>query len=89
MRNSQAILGIDNTLSTPNKYQLDMLEYTYPYHMKNIAMKPYNCHGVTCGENSTYAVESMINSLNAHHPSIQLKVMAMVTIIDDHVSKGS
>ena len=73
-RKSQAILGIDNALSTPNNHQLDMRTYTYPYQMeKYIAMKAYDCQAVERSEDSTNSVESMIYLFNTRHPLIQLR----------------
>ena len=41
--NTQVTVGGSSSINDFNKYQLDMLVYTYPYHMQKVdRMKPYD-----------------------------------------------
>ena len=43
-KNTQVTIGGSSSTNDFNKYQLDMLAYTYPYHMqKSVVMKPIDC----------------------------------------------
>ena len=43
-KNTQVTIGENSSINDFNKYQLDMLVYTYPYHMqKGDQMKPLDC----------------------------------------------
>ena len=57
-----------------NKHQLDMLAYTYPYHMKDSnLMKPKDCQSISDQLPENITLDTAIKQFNLRHPLLQLR----------------
>ena len=68
------LLGRDSSINHFSSHQLDILAYTFPYHMQNTDyMKPPDCHDSTSSLNASNSLENNIKQFNIRHPLIQLR----------------
>ena len=67
-------MGRDSSINHFSNHQLDILAYTFPYHMQNTDyMKPPDCHDSTSSLNASNSLENNIKQFNIRHPLIQLR----------------
>ena len=73
-KNTQVNLGGLSSINDFNKYQLDMLSYTYPYHMQIVnCMKPRDCQPIFRLPENKNTLEYKVSQFNLRHPLIQLR----------------
>ena len=73
-KNTQVLLGGDSTINHFNNHQLDILAYTYPYHMyKSECMKPLDCQNIINTHHHINSLDTRIKQFNLRHPLIQLR----------------
>ena len=73
-KNTQVTVGGNSSINDFNKYQLDMLAYTYPYHMKKIdGMKPRDCQAASTISEGMNILETRVKQFNSRHPLLQLR----------------
>ena len=71
--NCTVYLGSDIISTDKDKHQLDMLAYTYPYHMlESINMLPSDCHSEYMPLKQLDTLEARIKQFNVRHPLLQL-----------------
>ncbi len=72
--NTHVPLGEKSLINDFNKYQLDMLAYTYPYHMQQTdQMKPLDCQDPSMTSNDLNTLRNKVTQFNSRHPLIQLR----------------
>ena len=73
-RNTQVVLGGDSSINHFTKHQLDILSYTFPYHMKGCnKMRPPDCYKPNDLQNQLDTLDDKIKQFNLRHPMIQLR----------------
>ena len=74
LKNTQVTVGGSSSINDFNKYQLDMLAYTYPYHMQKVnQMKPPDCQAPSIISKDMNMLENKVTQFNSRHPLIQLR----------------
>ena len=57
-------MGKDSLINYFSNHQLDILAYTFPYHMQNTdCMKPSDCHDSISSLSEDNSLENKINNL--------------------------
>ena len=73
-KNTNVYLGPENVLDDINNHQLDVLAYTYPFHMKDCnLMKPKDCQSLNDIRPNSLSLETAIKLFNLRHPLLQLR----------------
>ena len=73
-KNTQVLLGGESSINHFSKHQLDILAYTFPYHMQESDnMKPPDCQDPINSVKSIDSLEFRIKQFNLRHPLIQLR----------------
>ena len=73
-RNTRVFLGSESSINDFNKQQLDMLSYTYPYHMKNCGiMKPHDCQNPNDSTACYHTLDEKLKQFNLRYPLLQLR----------------
>ena len=73
-KNTQVTDGGSSSINYFNKYQSDMLAYTYPYHMQKVdRMKPYDYQATFITSEDMNTLENKVTHFNSRHHLIQLK----------------
>ena len=74
IKNTNVLLGRDSSINHFSNHQLDILAYTFPYHMQESNnMKPPDCQDPINSVNSHDSLEYRIKQFNLRHPLIQLR----------------
>ena len=73
-KNCAVYIQHENFLNDTNKYQLDVLSYTYPYYMyESNLMKPVDCCAHDGEVNESVTLEDSIKQFNLRHHLLQLR----------------
>ena len=73
-KNTQVTIGGNSSINDFNKYQLDSLAYTYPYHMQKVdLMKPLDCQVSPIESEEINTLENRVKQFNSRHPLLQLR----------------
>ena len=69
-KNTQVVLGGESSINHFSKHQLDILAYTFPYHMQESNnMKPPDCQDLTIAPDIN-TLHYTIKQFNLRHPLI-------------------
>ena len=73
-KNTQVFLGRNLKINNFTKQQLDIMAYTFPYHMQlSDSMKPIDCRSLQVSQSSINDLSSAILDFNLRNPMLQLR----------------